>query len=280
MLKELSISALLSGLINMRLPKRPIAVGVSGLTAILLWQVIALLLDSPLFPAAEGVVEALFIQLNSAELYQHLLASIGVVVAGYALSVAAALPLAVVCFRSERIGAFLLPAHEFIRYIPVPAFVPLIAALMGIGDATKVSLIFIGTYFQVLFLYIVDLKMVPEEIEQSARTLGVGGARMITQVTLPAALPRLIDTSRVTFAWAWSYLLVAEVVNAERGVGFLVLQSYRVLNMSRLVALLVVIGIFGLAVDQLFRAFRNRICRWDLPEEEELGGAYAEPKAA
>lgn len=238
----------------------------SSLTSIalvvILWDLTARFQDNPLLPAPRSVLTTLIYTVADLGVYLHLLASIKIVGIGYLLSLILALPAALLCSRIKPIANILLPSHEFIRYIPVPAFVPLAAAFFGIGDLTKVSLIFVGTYFQLIFLFIGDLSAIPHEIEESARTLGLKHFRLLYKITIPAALYNLLNTARITFAWAWSYLLVAEVVNARRGIGYLVLQAYRVLNMERLIALLVLIGLFGIVVDSLFRLLTRVSCPW------------------
>lgn len=235
---------------------------ISFLIILIIWEITALVIRSPLFPSVINVIRAFFKVSIDVSLYTHLFASIVLVCKGFLLSVTLALPTALICYRNPMISKIILPSHEFIRYIPVPAFVPLCAALFGVGDLTKIVLIFIGTYFQQLFIFISDLNTPKKELEESARTLGISGLKMIYKVTLPASLPFLLNTIRITFAWAWSYLLVAEVINARRGIGYLVLQSYRVLNMQRLVALLIVIGLFGVVVDTILRHFRKIMCPW------------------
>lgn len=234
----------------------------SIIIALLIWEAYARVANIVLFPPPSAVLGTLVSLVGRAELYSHLGASILLVTVGYLISVALALPMALICARTDVVPKLTLPWHGFIRYIPVAAFVPPLTALIGIGDSTKIALIFIGTYFQVLFLYIADVSTIEPEFEDGARTLGVRGPELLFRIVLPASLPRLLDSSRVTFAWAWSYLLVAEVINSTRGIGYLVLQAYRVLNMERLFALLAIIGIFGVCADFLFRLMRLRACPW------------------
>lgn len=235
---------------------------ISLVITLTIWELTVIVLKSPLFPSMLDVGIAFFKTLLDTSLYVHMGASIGLVFQGFVLSVFLALPTALVCYKFPNISKMTLPSHEFIRYIPVPAFVPLCLAIFGVEDLTKIVLIFIGTYFQQLFLFISDLQTPNKEIEDGAKTLGITGFKLVYKVTLPSSLPYLLDSIRITFAWAWSYLLVAEVINARRGIGFLVLQSYRVLNMHRLVALLLVIGIFGLFVDAFLRHLKKYFCPW------------------
>jgi len=229
---------------------------------IAIWDGVAHITNSPLMPTARNIGKVLPKVIINKDTYLHLIASIILVLKGFGLSIIIALPTSILCFRLKIYSRIVLPSHEFIRYIPVPAFVPLCAVLFGIGDLTKVILIFIGTYFQLVFIFISDFLTTPKEFEESARTLGLKGLKLIYKITIPASLSNLLNTVRITFAWAWSYLLVAEVVNATRGIGYLVIQSYRVLNMERLVVLLIVIGIFGILTDNILKFARITICPW------------------
>ncbi len=231
----------------------------SGLT---LWTASCLSLQSSLVVCPTDVAISLRTLLLSSELYTHMFASILRVLEGYVLSVLLALPIAFLCSKSRNLRERLLPLHDFIRYIPVPAFVPLCAVIFGVGDLTKVSLIFIGTYFQVVFMFIADIAAVPRQIEESARCLGLHGPKLWSKVIFRASLPGMLESARIAFAWAWSYLLVAEVVNARRGIGYLVLQAYRVLAMDRMLAIIVIIGLYGMASDYIFRKFNAWLCPW------------------
>lgn len=242
---------------------------VSIFLVIVLWEIVTKILNSPLLPSLRQIWQVAPKVILDFSVYSHLSASVVLVLKGFGLSVLIALPTSLMCFRMRTFSKIVLPAHEFVRYIPVPAFVPLCAAVFGIGDTTKVVLIFIGTYFQLILLFIADFTSQPKEFEDSARTLGLKGLRLFHQVTIPASLANLLNTVRITFAWAWSYLLVAEVVNASRGIGYLLLQSYRVLNMERLIILLIIIGIFGILTDTILKFARQLICPWIKDEKRK-----------
>jgi NitT/TauT family transport system permease protein len=245
-----------------RFMPRLVLAGLSIVVGVLIYEVIRLTAGTPLLPASGAVGRALIEVARARDTYMHLGASVRRVLEGYLLSVFLALPLSVAIVRSKVVRTLFQGQHEFIRYIPVPAFAPLCLALFGVGDLTKVSLLFIGTYFQLLFLFIADFRGVPEEILQTAQTMGLRRWGLVMRVALPESAPRILDSMRVAFGWAWSYLLVAEVINARKGIGYMVMQSYRVLKMDQLLALLIVIGVFGLVTDALFRWIERQACPW------------------
>lgn len=237
---------------------------------VVLWLAIDQLLDPrDLIPSPLAVVQSLLRATIQLETWSNLAASVALVLVGFLLSVVLALPAAALWERSTLLMNWTRPVHEFLRYIPVPTFVPLFALLLGVGHSTKIALIFVGTYFQLIFMYLEAFLGVPKEYEEVAKTLGRRGLRQFYSVHLPAALPLLLDQTRIAFGWAWSYLLVAEVVNSNRGIGFLVLQAYRQFDLAHMMALMIVIGAFGLCADGLFRIVERSSRRW-MPEEEVL----------
>jgi len=240
--------------------KKGILILGSLICLLFLWNFIAQFYNPKLFPKVQNIFAAFKGVVVSKETYLNLFASFALVLRGFILSIIIAFPVSIICFKSQLFSKIIIPYHEFIRYIPVPAFVPLCAAIFGIGDLTKVMLVFIGTYFQVLFMFIADFEVASKGYEESAKTLGLKGIDLILKINIPSSLPGILDSIRITFAWAWSYLLVAEVVNSQYGIGYLVLQSYRVLNMPRLISYLIIIGFFGLFMDYLFKAIRIKIC--------------------
>ena len=227
---------------------------------VVLWDRIAGFYDPKLFPKSGRILTDLINVVLLPNTYSHLWASFGLVLQAFLLSILIALPTALLCFNYRLFSKIILPYHEFIRYIPVPALVPFCAAILGVGDSTKIVLVFIGTYFQMLFLFISNLESITKGFFDTAKTLGIKGIDLTRKITLRAAAPDLLDSIRVTFAWSWSYLLVAEVVNSNKGIGYAVMQSYRALNMPRLISYILIIGIFGIIMDWLLKTVRSKLC--------------------
>ena len=233
---------------------------VSFVCFIFLWNYIAKFNNPILFPTSDRIFHEFKNIIVSINTYSHLFASFVLVLKAFLFSILIALPTALLCFKYKLFSKIILPYHEFIRYIPVPALVPFCAAILGVEDVTKIALVFIGTYFQMLFLFITDFESIPQGYFDSAKTLGIKGVNLTTKIILRAGASNLLDSIRITFAWAWSYLLVAEVVNSDKGIGYLILQSYRVLNMPRLISYLIIIGIFGIIMDGFLKFIRFKSC--------------------
>src|SRR4051812_2105197 len=194
---------------------------------VLLWDALSRELSSPYMPSFLASAGRLPSALADPSTYWAFGASLRVVIIGYLASVLIALPTALTVAHSSPARLVLLPIHEFIRYIPVPALVPLALVWLGIGDSAKAFLIFVGTYFQLVFLYHSDLMETPTEALETGLALGLTRREVLVRIQLAESLPRIWNNSRIAFAWAWSYLLVAEVINSNAGVGFQLQQAVR-----------------------------------------------------
>ena len=196
----------------------------------------------------------------------NLLADAGIsilrVVAGWALAALVALPLGLAIGTWRALQALLEPLTDFIRYMPAVAFVPLVMVWVGIDEGAKVAIIFIGTFFQMVLMVAEDVRRVPMAQIEAAQTMGACRLEIVEQVIVPSARPALLDTLRITMGWAWTYLVVAELVAANSGLGFAILKAQRFLQTDKIFAGILLIGLIGLAIDQLFRLLHRRAFPW------------------
>lgn len=214
--------------------------------------------------AASGWVEPVFMPGPAAVLRRiadwwadGLLGDIGIstlrVVAGWALSALIALPLGLLIGSFRTVQSMLEPLTDFIRYMPAVAFIPLVMVWVGIDEGAKIAIIFIGTFFQMVLMVAEDVRRVPAAQIEAAQTMGATRLEVIEQVLVPSAKPALLDTLRVTMGWAWTYLVVAELVAASSGLGFAILKAQRFLQTDKIFAGILLIGVIGLAIDQAMR---------------------------
>lgn len=181
---------------------------------------------------------------------------------GFLLSVAIALPLGLLMGAFRVAEAWVQPLTEFIRYIPVPALVPVLMIFFGIGELSKVMLIFMGTFFQLVLMVADETRRVPYELLQVSYTLGATRREVLPQVLLRGAMPGIFDAMRLCHGWAWSYVIVAEFVAATEGLGYRTLKYYRFLQSPKIWFYLLLLGCIGLALDLLFRAAGRRLFHW------------------
>jgi len=186
-------------------------------------------------------------------------ASVYRVMVGWTLAVAVAVPLGLFIATSRRGAAFFSPLIEFARYLPVVALVPLTLLYFGIGDGQKFAIIFLGTFFQLVLMVADSVAAVPRDLGRAAATLGASRGQIYRMVLLPGALPGIMDDLRITVGWAWTYLVVAELVAANSGLGYMILRAQRFLAIDRIFAGLVLIGLLGLATDWIFKML-TRLC--------------------
>ena len=199
---------------------------------------------------------------READLAGDILISVWRVVGGFLLSAAIALPLGLMIGTFRVVQALLEPLTDFIRYMPAVAFIPLVMLWVGIDEASKIAIIFIGTFFQMVLMVAEDVRRVPSAQVEAAQTMGATRAELIEKVIFPSAKPALLDTLRITMGWAWTYLVVAELVAANSGLGYAVLRAQRFLQTDTIFAGIIVIGLIGLLTDQLFRWLHRRAFPW------------------
>ena len=150
------------------------------------------------------------------------------------------------------------PLTDFIRYMPAVAFIPLVMLWFGIDEGAKISIIFIGTFFQMVLMVAENVRMVPMAQIEAALTMGATKYELVKLVMAQSAKPAILDTLRITMGWAWTYLVVAELVAANSGLGYAILKAQRFLKTDTIFAGIIIIGVIGLAMDQGFRWLHRR----------------------
>ena len=234
------------------------------LLIIILWCVLTfggivseLFLPSPL-AVARRIVELY----QDGSLWANCFESTTRVVVGWFWSVVVALPCGMLMANSRKFSAFIQPIIEFARYLPVVALVPLTLLYLGIDKTQKYTIIFLGTFFQLVLMVCDTVSDVDVNLINAAKTLGASKWQVYGEVILPAALPGLMDDFRLTIGWAWTYLVVAEMVAAQNGLGYMILRSQRYLATDTIFAGLILIGLIGLITDFLFRVLTRIVAPW------------------
>lgn len=218
---------------------------------------------NPVFvPTPEKVWTAARGFLNEGDLWNDVRVSFLRVTAGFLLSAALALPIGLL-IGAFKVGEGLLqPFTEFVRYIPVPALIPILMVLFGIGETPKIMLIFVGTFFQLVLMVADEIRRVPYDLIQVGYTLGARRREILIRILWPAALPGIFDALRLCNGWAWTYLVVAELVAANEGLGYRILKFSRFLQTPKIFVYLILLGMIGLAIDFAFRKFNHAAFHW------------------
>jgi NitT/TauT family transport system permease protein len=218
-------------------------------------------------PAPDDVLLSALELVADGTLWTHVRASCFVIFTGFLLASVLAVPLGVLMGSFALVEALIEPVIGFVRYLPVSAMIPLLILWVGIDYEARVAVIFIGTFFQQIILVADVSAHVSRDLLDVSYTLGAGRAAVVSRVLIPATLPGVMDTLRITMGWAWTYLVVAELVAANRGLGYMILNSMRGLFTERIFVGIVVIGLLGLVTDQCFKYLH----RWALPWSPKAG---------
>lgn len=220
-------------------------------------------LVDPTFLPTPGSVLASFLHLASGNfIVTHLLPSAFRVTVAFVLSVAIAFPLGTISGQIPRVEKLIHPVFGFTRYLPVAALVPLCILWFGVGDLQKIAVITIGVVFQLVLLLAYDSSSVPKELIEAGRTFGLTRYRIIRRIVVPYAMPAMWDHLRISAGWAWSYLVLAELVAGNKGVGYFVVQSQRYVQTDKVFAGILFIGLLGVLTDLAFRLSARRLFRW------------------
>lgn len=214
------------------------------------------------FPSLSRVVAVGGSMLASREFWWAVLISNLRVMGGFILAAVLAIPLGVYLGAFPRAAGFVAPITDFGRYLPVPALVPLSIIWAGVGDFQKVLVLLIGTFFHILVMVTDSIRRVPQLHVDSALTLGSTPMRVLLRVLVPASLPQIFDACRVGVALTWSYLLVAELVASEVGLGSLIIRGQRFLQTDQIFFVIFVLGFLGLLYDRIFTMLRPRLFAW------------------
>ena len=215
-----------------------------------------------IMPTPTAVLTSLWGMVHDGSLWPDARISVYRIGMGFLLSAALAIPLGILMGAYKSVEAAHEPFVGFVRYVPVPALIPLIMSTAGIGEGAKITLIFLGTYFQMVLVVADVTRLVPRDLLSAARTLGASRGQLLFHVLLPATLPGLLDTCRTMIGWAWTYLVIAEVVATDSGLGYRIVLAQRYSRTSEVWVGILVLGLLGLATDMVFKIAQPRLLPW------------------
>ncbi len=199
---------------------------------------------------------------NEPWLHQSLGHSIRTIVFGFLVSSLLGLPLGIFCGTYRFAARLQEPFIEFFRYLPAPAFGALCVAVLGIDDAPKIAIIFVGTFFQQVLVISNTVRKVDPALIEASQTLGAKGWRLVLRVIIPASISDIYTDMRILLGWAWTYLIVAEVVGTMSGITFFINQQARYRNFDNVYAAIAMIGIIGFSSDLVLSWLGNVLFPW------------------
>ena len=227
--------------------------------------------SNPIYlPAPHEVAEALYTAFitppptaDSPWLHQSLWHSIQVIFWGFVISSIIGVPLGIICGTYAAFARLSEPFIEFFRYLPAPAFGALAVAILGIYDGPKITIIVIGTLFQQVLIIANTTRKLDVALVEAALTLGTKKLKLLTRVVIPGILPDLYRDQRILLGWAWTYLIVAELIGTSTGITWFITQQARYQHFANVYAAITMIGIIGLGTDIVLALIGKRLFPWD-----------------
>lgn len=222
-------------------------------------------------PAPHEVARALYTSFTTPPatqdgnwLHESLWHSIQIIFWGFVISSAIGVPLGIMCGTYAAFARLNEPFIEFFRYLPAPAFGALAVAILGIYDGPKITIIVIGTLFQQVLIVANTTRKLDVGLVEAALTLGAKDARkLLARVVIPGILPDLYRDQRILLGWAWTYLIVAELIGTTSGITWFITQQARYQHFDNVYAAIIMIGILGLGTDMLLALMGRRLFPWD-----------------
>lgn len=221
-------------------------------------------------PAPHQVAKAFYTAFTTAPerrdgqwLHESLWHSMQIIFWGFMLSSLIGVPLGILCGTYSAVSRLQEPFIEFFRYLPAPAFGALAVAILGIYDGPKIAIIVIGTFFQQVLVVANTTRKLDMALLEAAMTLGAKRLQLLFRVVVPGILPDLYRDQRILLGWAWTYLIVAELIGTSSGITWFITQQARYKHFDNVYAAIMMIGIIGLAMDLLLAWLGRHLFRWE-----------------
>lgn len=238
---------------------------IGAATFFAIWEVSHLLTPDSgkrFLPAVEEVLGQLYYLYTEKGFLTDVLISCARIFGSFFLACAVAVPLGIAmgCFANLR--ALINPTVSGWRYLPAASFIPLLLVWLGPSEGSKIGLLFLGVIFFLIAMVLDNTRAVQREFIEAALTMGASRKRIVLEVVVPAVAPQVIDSMRTMIAVGWTYLVIAEIVGAQDGIGAVMMRAGRFLRVDTIMAGILMIGILGVATDMLFRAAQHVLLPW------------------
>lgn len=200
---------------------------------------------------------------NQPWMHQRLASSLKVVFGGFLMACLIGVPLGIMCGCYDVTAKLFEPFVDFFRYMPAPTFSLLLVAILGVEGAPKTALVFIGTFPHMVLMLANTTRLLDRSLLEAAQTLGARRGRLLKHVVIPGILPKLYNDLRVLLGWAWTWLVIAELIGTKTGLtGFIDTQGTR-RNFDRVFPVIIMIGVIGFLTDQVLQMIARRLFPWE-----------------
>jgi NitT/TauT family transport system permease protein len=231
---------------------------------LLIWSILSYggFTSATFLPSPTAVLAAGWKMWQEGTLLLDILISTGRVLGGFGAAALVGIPLGIATGTFQSIDGLFKPLVGTVRYMPINAFVPLVMIWVGLEENAKVIMIFMGIVLYNAIMIADAVKFISDDLLNAAYTLGANRREILWKVILPASLPSILDTLRVNVAGAWNFLIFAELIAAQSGLGFRIIQSQRYLNTDKVLFCIVLIGLIGLITDYIFHQLAIAFTPW------------------
>jgi NitT/TauT family transport system permease protein len=214
-------------------------------------------LPTPLAVLSAGVT--MFAENNLGE---DVFASCSRVLAGFMLAALIGVPVGLAIGTFYSMDSLFSPIVGTVRYMPITGFVPLIIIWVGLGEPSKILIITLGVVLYNTIMVADAVKFIPNEMINVAYTMGASRWDVLSKVIVPATFPSVLDTLRVNISGAWNFVVIAELLAAQSGLGFRIIQSQRFLQTDKVLFCIILIGAIGLVIDYGLKWVSSRLTPW------------------
>lgn len=238
-----------------------------------MWEIAALLLQTDSFPTAWQAIKTVPDILGDRESLLNILDSIRRMAIGLTLAVLFAIPLGLAMGRSARVSAFFNPLLMMVYPVPKAALMPVIMLWLGVGDASKTLVIFLGVSLPVIYHSFQGAKAVEEKMLWSGAAMGLTGAQRMFRIVLPAALPEILTGCRTGLVLALITMVTSEMIARQSGAGNILFNAMDMAQYDTVFAMIIIIGALGIVLDAAFDKLRWQLVKWAEPRQDILLGA-------
>jgi NitT/TauT family transport system permease protein len=214
-------------------------------------------------PSPQSTMRALGEMIQQKEFWLDLFSSWYRVLIGFAISFLIAYPISFLSLLNNKVRDVIFYFVEFFRYLPVPVFIPITILWFGIENMSKIIIIVLGTFAQMIPMFYDSATVVEKRYASFNFALKWPKLKYIENVVMKGSAPGILDNSRICLGWAWTYLIVAEIVGAEHGIGYAMIRAQRYLATDRIFAYIIVIGLIGILTDRSLVLLRKRLFPWN-----------------
>ena len=245
-----------------RVPTLLLGVG-AFMTIFVLWSILSYggLVDPLFLPSPTKTLNSA-ISMFSGDFWSDIAATVWRVMGGFVIAAIIGVPLGVLVGAYAPVSAFLSPVFSFLRYMPASAFIPLFILWIGLGENEKMASIILGSLPQIVPMVATNIRSVDRSLIEVSYTLGTTQATVLWKIIFHRALPDIVDTLRIVLGWAWTYVIVAELVGASSGIGYTILQAQRTVLVGKIFVGILTLGFIGLIVDNVLVWASKKLFPW------------------